>query len=160
MNDRVGMVRRRRRRPKAIGPRGGLGKAGFVGKGYTLARITRSGGCRSVADLRDATTTSTACASRLVLREIACDSLSMGSPALGGAPGCGGHCAGSSQVAVALSAVVGCDRFTAPVSGASPRGPGVGGFEALHVTLGRRGGVAIDRHEMDRRYARSRIPST
>ena len=42
--------------------------------------------------------------------------------------------AGRSQVAVALSAVVGCDRVTVPVSGASCRGPGVDGLEALHVT--------------------------
>jgi hypothetical protein len=45
---------------------------------------------------------------------------------------------------VALSAVVGCDRVTVPVSGASCRGLKVGDLKALHA--GRRGGVAMDRY--------------
>lgn len=41
--NRVETVRRRRRWPTAIGPRGGLGKAGCFGEGYALAWITRGG---------------------------------------------------------------------------------------------------------------------
>lgn len=67
---------------------------------------------------------STARATRLVLGRVVCNGLSMGSPPLGGVPGCGGQCAGRSEVAVALSAVVGCDRLTVPALGASCRGPG------------------------------------
>ena len=49
--------------------------------------------------------------------------LSMEHRAFGGAPEDDGQCAGRSQVAVALSAAVGCDRLTVPVLRASCRGP-------------------------------------
>ena len=82
---------------------------------------------------------------RLVLEEVARCGLSMGSPPAVVCLDCDEHCAGRCQVAVALCAVAGCDRLTVPDSGARCRGPKAGGFEALHD--GRRGGVAIDRHE-------------
>lgn len=73
---------------------------------------------------------------RPVLGEIAYNAFSMGSPALSGAPGCGGLCAGRSQVAVALSAVASCDRLTVPVLGASRRGRWADGLEAAPRDLG------------------------
>jgi hypothetical protein len=82
----------------------------------SCARATRSleshagGRRRCVADMRDAPHSPDARALRPVLGEVARDGLSMGSRALGGAPGYDGQYAGSSQIAVALGAVTDCLR--------------------------------------------------
>jgi hypothetical protein len=89
---------------------------------------------------------STARAMRLVLGEVARNGLPWCDRPIGGAPGCGGQCVGRSQVAVALNAVAGCDHLTVPVSSASRRGRWADGLEAAPRDLGRRGGVAMDRH--------------
>jgi hypothetical protein len=75
------------------------------------------GGCTRRID------SSTWHAARLALGRVARYVWSMGHRPFGGAPGGDVQCAGRSQVAVALSAVAGCDRFTVPVLGASCRGP-------------------------------------
>jgi hypothetical protein len=49
-------------------------------------------------------------------------------------PGRDGQCADRSQVAVALSAAVGCDHLTVPVSGAFAVGAGPTASKQLHVT--------------------------
>jgi hypothetical protein len=58
-----------------------------------------------VADVRDAPNPPHARAVRLVLGEVVHDGFPWGHRPIGGAPRCGGQCAGRSQVAVALDAV-------------------------------------------------------